>query len=332
MANSSDWFAGVAIPLEEGVNESFLWFSLHWRPYFQVAREPLTVFIEAVSNLLVGLPPPLVLAALFFATWQLNGVVSAVFLVALATFVGVIGIWSEMMETLSLILVAVSLCLAVGLPLGLLAARSVRFDNAIRPILDLMQTLPAFVYLVPIVLLVGIGDLPGVLVTFVFAVPPTIRLTTLGIRSVPPTMVEAATALGASTRQVLFKVEVPQAMPSILAGINQTIMMALAMVTYASMIGVGGLGRLVLRGIGRLDMGLATVGGIGIVALAIIFSALIRTDRRAAPGPDWAKSPTALFVTLISLIRPGSTDAARPNAPQRSPQALTNGETSNVSP
>ncbi|WMS41331.1 ABC transporter permease subunit [Acuticoccus sp. MNP-M23] len=330
MANS-DWFSRFSIPLEDGVNESFMWLSLHWRPYFQIAREPLAAFIEWVSAVLVALPPPLVLAALFLATWQLNGVVSAVCLVALATFVGMIGIWTEMMETLALILVAVALCLAVGLPLGLAAARSVRLDNALRPLLDLMQTLPAFVYLVPIVLLVGIGDLPGVLVTFVFAVPPTIRFTSLGIRGVPAPMVEAANALGASSRQVLFKVEVPQAMPSIVAGINQTIMMALAMVTYASMIGVGGLGRLVLRGIGRLDMGLATVGGIGIVALAIIFSALIRTSRRPAPGPAWLKNPRALFAFAAGNLAANRTRPARHSSPAQSPSAVPLGDSPNAS-
>ncbi|RAH96830.1 hypothetical protein DLJ53_31735 [Acuticoccus sediminis] len=171
MAKSGDIFAPVALPFEAWVNDSFMWLSLHWRPFFQLVREPLAAGIEFVSAALVGLPAPLVLAALFLGAWQLNGVTSAVFLTTLAFLVGVIGIWTEMMETLALIGVAVLLCLAVGLPVGLAAARSERLDNAIRPVLDLMQTLPAFVYLVPIVLLVGVGDLPGVLVTFVFAVP-----------------------------------------------------------------------------------------------------------------------------------------------------------------
>ncbi|WP_226583342.1 ABC transporter permease [Acuticoccus sediminis] len=319
MAKSGDIFAPIALPFEAWVNDSFMWLSLHWRPFFQLVREPLAAGIEFVSAALVGLPAPLVLAALFLGAWQLNGVTSAVFLTTLAFLVGVIGIWTEMMETLALIGVAVLLCLAVGLPVGLAAARSERLDNAIRPVLDLMQTLPAFVYLVPIVLLVGVGDLPGVLVTFVFAVPPVIRLTSLGIRGVPAPMVEAATALGASRRQVLFKVEFPNAMPALVTGINQTIMMALAMVTYASMIGVGGLGRLVLRGIGRLDMGLATTGGVGIVVLAIVFSELIRSRRRAAPGPAWLATPGALISTLLRRTTAGSfTRAAQPSAPSSS--------------
>ncbi|RAH96845.1 hypothetical protein DLJ53_31740 [Acuticoccus sediminis] len=148
---------------------------------------------------------------------------------------------------------------------------------------------------------------------------PVIRLTSLGIRGVPAPMVEAATALGASRRQVLFKVEFPNAMPALVTGINQTIMMALAMVTYASMIGVGGLGRLVLRGIGRLDMGLATTGGVGIVVLAIVFSELIRSRRRAAPGPAWLATPGALISTLLRRTTAGSfTRAAQPSAPSSS--------------
>ena len=158
-------------------------------------------------------------------------------------------------------------------------------------------------YLVPIVLVVGIGNVPGVLVTTVFAAPPMVRLTSLGLRSVPPPMVEAARALGASPTQILLKVEVPNAMHTILLGLNQTIMMALAMVTYASMIGVGGLGRLVLQGIGRLDMGLATVGGLGIVALAVVFSEFIVTKRRAHVGPSYLSSPSAIARMIWGRLR-----------------------------
>jgi glycine betaine/proline transport system permease protein len=192
----------------------------------------------------------------------------------------------------------------VGLPLGFAMARSNRVQAVLTPALDLMQTLPAFVYLVPIVLVVGIGSLPGVLVAFVFAVPPIIRLTNLGLRNVPVPMFEAAQALGASPTKILISVEIPNALPTILLGVNQTIMMALAMVTYASMIGVGGLGRLVLQGIGRLDMGLATVGGLGIAALAILCSTLFATRPRERRGPAWAASPYALLKTMFGQVTP----------------------------
>jgi glycine betaine/proline transport system permease protein len=161
-------------------------------------------------------------------------------------------------------------CALIGVPIGIIAARNDRFEAAIRPVLDVMQTLPAFVYMVPIVMLVGIGNVPGVMVTVVFALPPIIRLTSLGIRNVPPSVVEAAHAFGSTPTQVLLKVQIPLAMRTIMAGMNQTLMMVLSMVVYASMISVEGLGQVVLRGIGRLDMGLATIGGIGIVLLAMI--------------------------------------------------------------
>jgi glycine betaine/proline transport system permease protein len=300
MASADDWFAGVHVPAQAYVDRSFFWLSDHWRPFFQVVREPLAVTIDALGVALTALPPPLVLGVLFLVAWQANGLLSAGFVLTALLVVGVLGIWSAAMQTLALIFAAVVLCLAVGLPFGLAAARSDRLDHAMRPVLDLMQTLPAFVYLVPIVLLIGIGDLPGVLVTFVFAVPPIVRLTSLGIRNVPAPMVEAAKALGASPAQILTKVEIPNALPTILTGVNQTIMMALAMVTYASMIGVGGLGRLVLRGIGRLDMGLATVGGIGIVALAMIFSELVLTKRRHLAS--WTASPGACARALAARL------------------------------
>jgi glycine betaine/proline transport system permease protein len=157
-------------------------------------------------------------------------------------------------------------------------------------VLDAMQTTPAFVYLVPIVMLFGIGNVPGVVVTIIFALPPLIRLTNLGIRQVPADLVEAARAFGASPHQLLFKVQLPLAMPTIMAGVNQTLMLALSMVVIASMIAVGGLGQMVLRGIGRLDMGLATVGGVGIVLLAIILDRITQSmgqEQRTREARHW---------------------------------------------
>jgi glycine betaine/proline transport system permease protein len=178
---------------------------------------------------------------------------------------------------------AATFCVAVGVPIGIIAARSDRFEAAIRPVLDVMQTLPAFVYMVPIVMLVGIGNVPGVMVTVIFALPPIIRLTSLGIRSVPPSIIEAAQAFGSTKGEILVKVQLPLAWRTIMTGVNQTLMMVLSMVVYASMIAVEGLGQVVLRGIGRLDMGLATIGGIGIVLLAMILdriSQAIGLERR----------------------------------------------------
>ena len=193
------------------------------------------------------------------------------------TFVGLIGAWTEAMVTLSLVITAVFFCAVVGLPLGIWIARNDRVAGFVRPVLDAMQTTPAFVYLVPIVMLFGIGNVPGVVVTIIFALPPLVRLTNLGIRQVPPDLIEAARAFGASNRQLLYNVQLPIAMPTIMAGLNQTLMLALSMVVIASMIAVGGLGQMVLRGIGRLDMGLATVGGLGIVILAIIIDRMTQS-------------------------------------------------------
>jgi glycine betaine/proline transport system permease protein len=203
-------------------------------------------------------------------------------------------------------------CLVLGLPTGIWLARSDRAAQAMRPLLDAMQTTPAFVYLVPIVMLFGIGNVPGVVVTIIFALPPLIRLTNLGIRQVPADLVEAARAFGASPRQLLLKVQLPLALPTIMAGVNQTLMLALSMVVIASMIAVGGLGQMVLRGIGRLDMGLATVGGVGIVLLAIILDrmtqSLGRQERVHAARHWYETGPAGLFYRLLSnrTNRPGS--------------------------
>jgi glycine betaine/proline transport system permease protein len=174
------------------------------------------------------------------------------------------------MTTLAIVISSVLLCVLIGLPMGVLAGKSDRFEAFIRPVLDTMQTIPAFVYLVPVVMMIGIGNVSGVIVTIIFALPPLVRLTSLGIRGVSPTVVEAARAFGASPAQILRKVELPLATPTILAGLNQTIMLSLSMVVIASMISVKGLGNEVLRAMGRLDAGKAIVGGLGIVMLAIV--------------------------------------------------------------
>jgi glycine betaine/proline transport system permease protein len=206
--------------------------------------------------------------------WQLAGKKMGLFCFIILFSLGLIGVWSESMTTLSLVLTALFFCVVMGIPLGILSARSNRIESIVRPILDAMQTLPAFVYLVPVVMLFGIGNVPGILVTIIFALPPLVRLTNLGIRQVPEDKIEAALAFGCTPRQMLLKVQLPLATPTIMAGINQTLMLSLSMVVIASMIAVGGLGQMVLRGIGRLDMGLATVGGAGLVLLAIFLDRL----------------------------------------------------------
>lgn len=189
-----------------------------------------------------------------------------------------------------------------------------------RPVLDAMQTTPAFVYLVPVVMLFGIGNVPGVIVTIVFALAPLARLTSLGLRQVRPDLIEAARAYGASPWQMLSKVTLPLAMPSIMAGINQALMLSLSMVVIASMIAVGGLGQMVLRGIGRLDMGLATVGGLGIVLLAITLDRLTQAfgQSRRAPGQRWWHTgPLGLLLRGVARVMraPIGGDAPHPTRP-----------------
>ncbi len=201
------------------------------------------------------------------------------------------------MVTLAIVLTALVLAIVIGLPLGIWAARNDRVWQVMRPLLDGMQTIPAFVYLVPVVMLFGNGNVPGVIVTVIFALAPLIRLTNLGIRQVPEEVVEATRAFGATERQLLWKVQVPLAMPTIMAGVNQTLMMSLSMVVIDSMISVGGLGQMVLRGIGRLDVGLAAVGGLGIVMLAIVLDRLTQTLSmpKRRPGALWDQGPVGFL-------------------------------------
>lgn len=297
-----DPFDAYTLPFAEWVTVAVDWLTTTFRPVFQAARWPVAHMLDGLQRALMSVPQSAFLLCLFLAAWQLANLRTALVCTSSLAFLGLIGVWQDTMTTLALILTAVIFSVATGLPLGIVAGRSDRAEALFRPILDVMQTLPAFVYLVPIVMLVGIGNVPGVMITIFFALPPIIRLTSLGIRGVPESLVEAGYAFGSSDRQVLWKIQLPLAIRSIRAGINQTLMMALAMVTFASMIAVQGLGLLVLRGIGRLDMGLAALGGIGIVVLAIVLDrltqALAVADRERR---SWRHSgPIGAVMGLIS--------------------------------
>jgi glycine betaine/proline transport system permease protein len=185
--------------------------------------------------------------------------------------IGYFGMWEDTMATVAIISVATFLCIGLGIPLGILMARSNRVQSVITPVLDVMQTIPSFVYLIPVVMLLGIGKVPGLISVCIYALPPIVRLTNLGIRLVDKEVLEAAEAFGSSYRQKLFDVQIPLALPNIFAGVNQTIMMALAMVVIASMIGVKGLGVPVLRAVSNQYLALGLMNGLAIVALAVIF-------------------------------------------------------------
>lgn len=298
----TDPFAEAVIPLGTWVDQGLEWLVDNFRGVFQAIRWPIDGTLTGIESALQSVPDLLMLVIIGLLAWQAAGVRLAIGAVISMAVVGLIGAWSEAMVTLSLVITSVAFCMLIGLPVGIWLARSERASVIVRPILDAMQTTPAFVYLVPVVMLFGIGNVPGVVVTIIFALPPLIRLTSLGIRQVPEDLVEAARSFGASPRQLLFKVQLPLAMPTIMAGVNQTLMLALSMVVIASMIAVGGLGQMVLRGIGRLDMGLATIGGVGIVILAIILDRMTQamgSAQRENPTKRWYDSGPAGFVLRI---------------------------------
>jgi glycine betaine/proline transport system permease protein len=213
----------------------------------------------------------LAIIAFFLSGWRI-----ALFAVLGLLLVVSLGLWDLTMTTLSLILVATTVCLAIGIPIGIVAAKSRRLEEISLPILDLMQTMPAFVYLVPFVFLLGLGAGPALLATVIFATPPAVRLTMLGIQQVPKETVEAAHAFGSTPMQTLFKVELPLSLSSIRAGVNQVIMLALSMVVIAGLVGFEGLGKPVVEGLQQLNVGLAFEGGIGIVVLAIVLDRVTR--------------------------------------------------------
>jgi len=270
-------FEEKVIPLDEWITDFIDWLVEGYRWFFQIIKWPVEVTLSGMENGLLAIPPLLVIAVLAIIAWRTTSIRLAIYTVATFVFIGLLGLWEETMVTLAMVFSSVVFCTLVGIPLGIWAGRSDRFESLLRPLLDAMQTTPAFVYLVPIVMLFSIGNVAGVLATIVFALPPVIRLTSLGIRQVHPELVEAALAFGATGWQVLTRVQIPLAMPTIMAGLNQTIMMALSMVVIAALIGAGGLGAPVILGLNTLDIGLATIGGLSIVLVAIVLDRITQS-------------------------------------------------------
>ncbi len=270
-------FQDSVIPLDAWVTYFVDWLVDNYRDIFQAMKWPVEVTLNGFDHGLNWIHPIVIIALITLAAWRFSGKGLAIFSAVTLTFVGLLGLWAETMTTLAMVLSSVVFCAIVGVPLGIMAGRSDRFEASLRPVLDAMQTTPAFVYLVPIVMLFSVGNVAGVLATIVFALPPIIRLTSLGIRQVHPELVEAAEAFGASRWQVLRRVQIPLAMPTILAGLNQTIMMALSMVVIAALIGAGGLGSPVILGLNTLDIGRAVIGGLGIVLIAIVLDRITQS-------------------------------------------------------
>jgi len=309
LANSADEASNSisSVPFSElvqsGINDGLGWIVSHFRPFFQAIRTPIDSTLTGITDALLATPWPLMIALLCLLAWQFAGRWMAVLAVLSLGALYALGIWPETMITLALVFTSLVFCLILGLPLGIVLAASDRAQSLTRPLLDAMQTTPAFVYLVPVVMLFGTGNVPGVIVTIIFALPPLVRLTNLGIRQVRPDLIEASLAYGASPWQLLHKVQLPLALPSIMAGVNQALMLSLSMVVIASMISVAGLGQMVLRGIGRLDMGLAAVGGLGIVMLAIVLDRITQSmGQPARSGKHWYHQEPIGW--LLKLARP----------------------------
>jgi glycine betaine/proline transport system permease protein len=267
-------FAPIRLPLDRWFADAISWLTLNYRPTFQAMKVPIELILDAASAALLWVPPIVFIVALGALAWRVAGWRVGVFAMAAFTLIGMIGLWRLTMVTLSMVAASVVVCVAIGLPLGILAARSDRFQRALRPVLDVMQTTPAFVYLVPVVMLFSIGTVAGVIATIIFALPPLIRLTDLGLRQVPDDVIEAAEAFGSSEGQILVKIRLPLALPTIMAGVNQTIMLALSMVVIAALIGASGLGVPVVEGLNALRIGTAGIGGLAIVLLAIVLDRL----------------------------------------------------------
>ena len=295
----------ITLPFGEWVN-AFVrgWLVPNFRPFFRAVQTPINEVLNALDAFFAFMPMVVVTAVFALLAWRFAGRAMAIFTLVGFAFIDMIQLWPQTMTTLSMIITAVLFCIVIGVPLGILAARSNGTWKVLRPTLDVMQTIPSFVYLVPIVMLFGVGMAPGIIATIIFALPPIVRLTNLGIRNVRGDLIEAAEAFGSTPLQMLFEVQLPLAMKTIMAGLNQTLMLALSMVVITALIGAGGLGLVVNTGLGRLDVGGATAGGVGIVILAIVL------DRITQGLGQSSKTETmSLRQTLVSLFR------LRPAAP-----------------
>ena len=257
---------------KKGVDSSFKEFSRSHGEGIESFFEPLLQFLVFFEKLLINSPWPLTILLIAFLTWKASQKFSLVIGTVLSfIIIGLFGMWEDTMSTLAIISVATLLCLIIGTPIGIIMAKSNEVSTIMSPVLDTMQTIPTFVYLIPIIMLLGIGKVPGLIAVCIYAIPPIVRLTNLGIREVNTKLIEAGKALGISKFVILYKIEFPLALPSIMTGVNQTIMMSLAMVVIASMIGVSGLGVPILRSISNQYLALGLMNGLAIVALAIIF-------------------------------------------------------------
>ena len=278
---------GVSEPKEisriisDEIKEGTTWLVRNWGSMFDGIDKAITVTMVNLEDALRWIPWPATFIAVAAVAMVMAGWRLALFALVSLVFIGLMNRWDSSVETIAIILFSVVVSVVIALPLGIMGARSNRADSAMRPVLDGMQTMPSYVYLVPGILFFGLGYTPAVIATIIYAVPPAIRLTNLGIRQVSPATVEAARSFGASPTQILAKVQVPMALPTIMAGINQTTMLALSMVVIASLVGASGLGEDVFRALQRQDPGNSVIAGMSIVLIAIVFDRLTQAAARS---------------------------------------------------
>jgi glycine betaine/proline transport system permease protein len=261
----------------DGIDAAVNYVLDNFSPFLDFIANMIGLVTGTIQDALTAIPMPVGIAIFVALSLWRVGLGFGVLAGAALWLVDHMGLWTAMMETLSLVIASTLMAMAIGLPLGIAMARKDSVAAVVRPILDLMQTMPAFVYLIPAAMFFGLGAVPGAIATVIFAMPPVVRLTNLGIRQVHAEFIEAGNAFGCTSSQLLFKVQLPNAMPSIMAGINQTIMLSLSMVVIASMIGAGGIGNTVLTGIQRLDVGTGFEGGLAVVILAVILDRLTQS-------------------------------------------------------
>jgi len=258
--------------MKKGIDGGFRDFVREYGEVIEGVFYPLKMFLSWFDRLMIATPWPLLIFIFAVLVWLgSRSWVITIGTVIASLVVGYLGMWEDMMHTLALISVSTFVCIAIGIPIGILMAKSDRLQSIVVPILDFMQTIPAFVYLIPVLMLLGIGKAPGLIAVCIYAMPPVIRLTDLGIRLVDKDVLEAADAFGASGRQKMFQVQLPLALPNVFAGVNQTIMMALAMVVVAALIGAPGLGSNVLKAVNNQYLTLGIMNGSAIVFIAIVF-------------------------------------------------------------
>lgn len=268
-------------PLAEMVDKTLDFLTDNFSFITRAVSDATDTGIKAIENGLGALPPWIIIAVLGAIGWKLAGRRVAIFIALGLGFLWNLGLWMPTVQTLTLVFIATLIAIAIGVPLGILAAVSEGFYRIVTPVLDFMQTMPAFVYLIPAIPFFGLGRVSAIFSTVIFAVPPAIRLTCLGIKQVPLELIEAADSFGSTTSQKLFKLQLPLATPTIMAGINQTIMLALSMVVIAAMIGAKGLGGEVWRAIQRLEPGMGFEAGLGVVILAMILDRLTQKIGKA---------------------------------------------------